>query len=405
LDEVSSSLKAGDALVSFVRYAAGYAAFVQRAGKETQLIRLGSAKRVDALVGELRKQVMAEAEHPGVSPKRSETLYRQAGDALRRQVWDPMEPALAQSRRIFLTPAGALNLVDFGALPAADEGYLAEHTAVLHYLSAERDAVPAATGKIGSGLLAFGNPSVNGTARIAGRAVATQLRGDGTGCVEYGSMRFAALPASAREVREIAALWREGGEGAVFEGTGEAANESAFKANSSGKRVVHVAAHAFFVGNGCRTAAASAAGDNPLLLAGFALAGANDRHSAGTSGEDGIVTAEEVAAMDLQGVEWAVLSGCETGVGKLLPGEGVFGLRRAFQMAGARTVIMSLWPVDDQATRAWMTALYREHLTKHRGTADAVRAASLAALAKRRAGGLSTHPFYWAGFIAAGDWR
>jgi CHAT domain-containing protein len=104
-------------------------------------------------------------------------------------------------------------------------------------------------------------------------------------------------------------------------------------------------------------------------------------------------------------VEWAVLSGCETGVGKLLPGEGVFGLRRAFQMAGARTVIMSLWPVDDQATRAWMTALYREHLTKHRGTADAVRAASLAALAKRRAGGLSTHPFYWAGFIAAGDWR
>jgi CHAT domain-containing protein len=100
-----------------------------------------------------------------------------------------------------------------------------------------------------------------------------------------------------------------------------------------------------------------------------------------------------------------VLSGCETGVGKLLPGEGVFGLRRAFQMAGARTVIMSLWPVDDQATRAWMTALYREHLTKHRGTADAVRAASLAALAKRRAGGLSTHPFYWAGFIAAGDWR
>jgi CHAT domain-containing protein len=65
---------------------------------------------------------------------------------------------------------------------------------------------------------------------------------------------------------------------------------------------------------------------------------------------------------------------------------------------------MSLWPVDDAATRTWMNALYREHLTKSKGAAESVRAASLAALAKRRAGGLSTHPFYWAGFIAAGEW-
>jgi CHAT domain-containing protein len=89
----------------------------------------------------------------------------------------------------------------------------------------------------------------------------------------------------------------------------------------------------------------------------------------------------------------------------LLEGEGVFGLRRAFQMAGARTVIMSLWPVDDQSARTWMKTLYREHLAKGKGTAEAVRAANLAALAKRRAAGVSTHPFYWAGFIAAGDWR
>ena len=97
--------------------------------------------------------------------------------------------------------------------------------------------------------------------------------------------------------------------------------------------MVHVAAHAFFLGNGCRP---RGGGENPLLLSGFALAGAKRRRAGGTGDEDGIVTAEEIAAMDLHGVEWAVLSGCETGVGKLLAGEGVFGLRRAFQMAGAR---------------------------------------------------------------------
>jgi CHAT domain-containing protein len=86
-------------------------------------------------------------------------------------------------------------------------------------------------------------------------------------------------------------------------------------------------------------------------------------------------------------------------------GEGVFGLRRAFQVAGARTVIMSLWSVDDHATRAWMRALYEGRLQRQLSTADAVHHASLSMLRERRARGLSTEPFYWAAFVAAGDWR
>ena len=77
-----------------------------------------------------------------------------------------------------------------------------------------------------------------------------------------------------------------------------------------------------------------------------------------------MLTAEEVAALDLSGVEWAVLSGCDTGVGEVRAGEGVFGLRRAFQVAGVQTVIMSLWPVEDQATRQWMTTLYDSRFVK-----------------------------------------
>ena len=88
-----------------------------------------------------------------------------------------------------------------------------------------------------------------------------------------------------------------------------------------------------------------------------------------------------------------------------MAGEGVFGLRRAFQLAGARTLIMSLWPVDDEATRDWMEALYRHRFTDSLSTLDAVHRASLDLLNARRDAGLSTHPFYWAGFVAAGDWR
>jgi CHAT domain-containing protein len=135
------------------------------------------------------------------------------------------------------------------------------------------------------------------------------------------------------------------------------------------------------------------------------MAGANRRAAAGPDEDDGILTAEEVASLNLQGTEWAVLSACGTGLGQIKAGEGVLGLRRAFQIAGARTVIMSLWSVDDQATRAWMRGLYDGRLNKHLNTADAVREASLSVLRTRRARGQSTHPFYWAAFVAAGDWR
>ena len=121
--------------------------------------------------------------------------------------------------------------------------------------------------------------------------------------------------------------------------------------------------------------------------------------------DDGILTAEEVASLDLEGVEWAVLSACDTGVGEIKAGEGVFGLRRAFQVAGARTVVMSLWSVEDQSTRAWMRALYEGRFERHLSTADAVHQASLTVLRDRRAKGQSTHPFFWAAFVAAGDWR
>ena len=142
---------------------------------------------------------------------------------------------------------------------------------------------------------------------------------------------------------------------------------------------------------------------SPLLFSGLALAGANHRAEAGQGEDDGILTAEEVSALDLSGTDWAVLSGCDTGLGEIGKSEGVFGLQRAFRVAGARTVIMSLWNVQDEGTRRWMSALYRARLEGHLGSAASVRRAQVEVLRERRKAHLDTHPFHWAAFLATGS--
>jgi len=205
------------------------------------------------------------------------------------------------------------------------------------------------------------------------------------------------------EIDAPGAIGRLHGDGSVTELTGRAATEEAFKALAPGKRLLHIATHGFFVQERCQSvlsqqrlrgtsmaksaAKVSAAGDNPLLLSGLTLAGAN-RPAGGAAAalEDGFLTAEEIGALDLKGVAWAVLSACETGVGKVVPGEGVLGLRRAFAVAGAGTLIMSLWRVEDDSTREWMQELYRGRRARH-STALCVTEASRAMIRERTSGG------------------
>ncbi len=247
-------------------------------------------------------------------------------------------------------------------------------------------------------------------------------------------MSFAPLPASADEVEEIVTMWPaamdtpgSNGPGAGARGAqtlcliGPAAAEAAFKALARGHRALHLATHGFFLSGDCRFIAgargvgglkAAVTGpadrgpmENPLVLSGLVLAGANARDTVGPDEEDGLLTAEEIAALDLTGVEWVVLSACESGLGKVHAGEGVLGLRRAFQIAGAKTVIMSLWAIEDNLARAWMVELYRARFIDEMATADAVRRATRRILQARRSASISTHPYYWAGLVAAGDWR
>jgi len=452
IDDVSSSLPDGSALVAFALYepvglskpAAGsepaYVALVLGAGGgSTKVISLGAARQIDDLIMKWKRETVRGLMRSGGAGQEAEAAYRRSGEALRRRIWDPLASAIGEARRVFVVPDGSLNLVSMAALPVAQERYLIETGPVLHYLSAERDLVPGvAPGVRGEGLLALGDPDFerveaarSGDPAILLAASVNEekpaLRATRSACRGFDEIRFEPLPATAQETGQVVALWRERGgaetsrPGKLLHLTGPAASEAAFKNGAAGRRVLHLATHGFFLGGDCVSGARSRGIGglsalestppvqleevNPLLLSGLALAGANRRESTSATEEDGVLTAEEFSALDLSGVEWAVLSACDTGVGEILAGEGVFGLRRAVQLAGVRTVIMSLWSVDDESTQRWMQTLYRGRLQQGLDTSHAVRAAGLDSLRQRREAGESTHPFYWGAFVAAGDWR
>ena len=431
-DEVKRALPPDSVLVSFVRYdqtrppASGsistavpsYGAFVVKAGSTRVVFApLGPASSIEPLVSEWRKTASGENTPGMMTRDRAEALYVAAAGRLRSAVWDPIEAEVASARRVFVVPDGMLNLVNLVALTDRQGRYFVERDAVIHYLSTERDVVASGLESTSrGGLLAVGNPAFD-EGGPPSRARAAAFRSD---CEPSGPTRFGDLPGSQSEVTEISQIWPASGSNAVTVLSGSTASESAVKNALAGRRVLHFATHGFFLGEECPPAGSRAGGlarstvavrfaeesrENPLLLSGLAFAGANRRGTAGLDEDDGILTAEEVAGLNLNGVEWAVLSACDTGLGEIKAGEGVFGLRRAFQVAGARTVIMSLWPVDDQATRAWMRALYDARFRRGLSTADAVHSASVAVLNDRRAKKQSTLPVYWASFVAAGDWR
>ena len=170
---------------------------------------------------------------------------------------------------------------------------------------------------------------------------------------------------------------------------GGGATETAFRQAARHYRTLHVATHGFFappevksaldrVATGdtmVRTGTATISGLHPGLLSGLVLAGANRPPE--LDQDDGILTALEVGALDLKDVDLVVLSACETGLGTIAGGEGILGLQRAFQVAGARSVVTSLWSIDDEATRKLMERFYENLWQKNLAKIDALREAQL----------------------------
>jgi CHAT domain-containing protein len=209
------------------------------------------------------------------------------------------------------------------------------------------------------------------------------------------------LDGTVAEVEAIEKAWQGDARPLVLEGRD--ASEAALRRAMPGCRYIHLATHGFFADEKFRSMAGhDEAGEqlfggtdglvtarrarvtlrNPLILSGIVLAGANmpsrTDDSGLPTGQDGLLTAEEIAAMDLRGTQLVVLSACETGLGRVAGGEGVMGLGRAFHLAGARNVVASLWKVDDQATAALMRLFYHKLWKEEKPPIVALREAQLA---------------------------
>lgn len=357
-------------------------------------VNLGNADAIDAAAASWR-DALSYLDDDGVP-----MLTRRVDDrgaALHELVWEPIEPFL-RTELVLVVPDGPLAAVPFHALPTNERYVIEDHTVA--YLESATDVIrwdseaPGQSGALFIGNIEFGGAQSEEPTRSSP-------------CLDS---EFGSLPGTGEEVDAIHNLWkRYRKKETVTLLSGEAPREDVVVEALTGNRVVHLATHGYFASDDCRSALTSDDGDSltghhPMTLSGLALAGANNPYDP-LATDDGILTADEVASLDLGGTELVVLSGCETARGHLQPGQGVAGLRRAFAAAGARTLVMSLWAVSDEETVALMEDLYRGALHPKRPlpTAEALRQAQLARLhANRRTLG-EGRPQDWGAFIAAGD--
>jgi len=396
LDKVQAAIPSGAVLVElvsfrrydprkYVRYLERrYAAFVLTREGPPAWADLGETEPIDELVRRWRYAL----NRPG---------SRQAGEVGRElygRLLRPVQQYLRGRKRLLMSPDGALNLVPFGALVDGDGRYLVENFEI-GYLGSGRDLIRlkvTATSRQPPVIVV--NPDYDGEGAAA-KPAADQPPVEARRSADFAS-RFDRLEGGAEEAATIRKRLTDA---KVL--TWDAASEAAVK-QLAGPRILHIATHGFFEADQTAEGTESplwpgrvTIGENALLRSGLALAGANRLRS---GAEDGILTALEVSGLDLWGTQLAVLSACNTGVGDVVDAEGVYGLRRALVLAGARTQVMSLWKVSDTATRDLM-AYYYKRLLQGAGRAESLRAAQLRLLADQN----RKHPYYWASFISSGE--
>jgi CHAT domain-containing protein len=419
--KIAGRLPDGSALIEFMEYdhrirpdqsEPRYVAIAITRDRPPKAIALGSAAVIDTAVAVYRRHFS--------NPQSIELeAYKGISAELARLVWQPIASEINGVQTVFIAPDGALNIVSFaGLIDPLSERYIIEDHAI-HYLASGRDLIKLSQSwNAGNGLLAFGDPDYDVlpgetpglldelSEKVKGFSLSGLTRNVRAECAELNGIVVPPLPGTRTEIERVKERWSDVSKEPAIVHFGAEASEEALKTESSGRRVIHLATHGYYIGERCLTVLGKdrVISENPLLLSGLFLAGANQNGSTadklGT--EDGIVTAEEVANLNLNGVQLVVLSACETGLGEVRNGEGVYGLRRSFQMAGARTVMSALWQVDDKSTADLMADLF---VQDQQSIAESMRESALKQIQQRRANNQSDHPFYWAAFVANGDWK
>ncbi|MGD8627543.1 MAG: CHAT domain-containing protein [bacterium] len=390
-------------------------------GRDPLVEDLGPADRVNKPV-ELYLDHMQRIAASGRLPSVIDKIEYERLDAnIYSAALEPVVSGLTDEDLLLIAPDGALNLVSFAGLSDPDGEYLITRRTI-HYVSSGRDIARFAIATdTGTGLFALGNPDFDlltpGAIPDGGEPTLVAMRNLRSICPDFQNLSVSALPGTRMEVERISAAWETSTPEPIEVCLGAEASEDNFRSKAPGSRVIHLATHGYFLGAACRVKPDPRAlnknkrfaGENPLLHSGLLFSGANVRkQNAGSldSGQgarrDGVLTAYEVSGMNLAGTDLVVLSACETGLGEVQAGEGVYGLRRAFQMAGARTVVSALWPVSDEATAGLMSRLYLE---AGPGLAYELKEAQLRSIDLLRKAGATDHPFTWAAFIAVGDWE
>ncbi|MBN1211965.1 MAG: tetratricopeptide repeat protein [candidate division Zixibacteria bacterium] len=401
-----------------------YMAVVLNDNAEPHIVYFGNASDIEPLVSQYRSHMLEISSAGRMTTIIDQKEYQRISDGLYDKIWRPLEKYLVNKDMVFIAADGALNVVSFAGLLNDENKYLIEKFTV-HYLSSGRDLIRIEDkAEPKSGLFALGDPDYDATAfdRLSipedtppdsstGPAQYS-LRNVRSGCGKLNDIKVESLPGTRKEVAFISSAWRDATDELSVVYFGADASEEKLKTEAPGNRIIHIATHGYFLEGACRPdlpeygfeAGIEFAGENPLLLSGLFFAGAN-LHGKGaeTAGaEDGILTAYEVSTMALEGTALVVLSACETGLGQVKEGEGTYGLRRAFQMAGARTVVSALWSVPDETTAEMMGKLY---LGTDNTIPERIRDLQLERISALRAENKPDHPFSWGAFIAIGDWK
>ena len=347
-------------------------------------------------------------------------------------MWKPLEGPLGDAQRIYVSVDGVLNEIPLGVLEGADGRRVLEKYD-FRVVSSTRDLLRGSHAAGNNTAILVGNPkflmseeeqlvAVNRLGGMdkagpeQGMLVASAVTPAMPGSTAGGALSRAMterggcnppppnggvlcpLPGTATEVQSIGELLREK-HWTVSSYQGEQALEEVVKKAAS-PRVLHLATHGFFLPD----EKSKAETEDPMIRSGLFFAGADRtlKMEAPKEGmENGVLTAYEATGLNLQGTELVVLSACETARGKVQSGEGVFGLGRALQEAGAEAVLMSLWSVPDQETQELMTEFYR-NWTNGMEKAEALRKAELTEreVVKKRYG--KDVPYYWGAFVLVG---
>ena len=402
-----------------------YIAWIVPKMGDVSRVDLGDATEIDKTVEEIRKSIQDAGNVDGAIVNQGEmeatAAVAEQMAVLNDLLWAKIQPRIGDDvKRIIISPDGALWLVPWAAIPmtdaddaANDDGpksvtYLIEKYAVSTTLSGRALASDANRSKETdlknkSSSAVFSNPDFdqsptekqNSYQRLFKKSAAPAL--PSTRSTAFDSTRYKAVALPGTEVEAAAIIPRMkqwlGGD-SVNSFKKREALESVVKQLVRPKSVVF-STHGFF-----NAADSSEASVDPLKRCGLLFAGCNDPASV-IGGDDGVLTGDEITSIDLRNTELVVLSACETGIGLIEDGNGVAGLRRAFNLAGAKSVASTLWQIPDFDTAKLMADFF-DRLANGEDHDDALRAAQIKRIKTRRIDNGAAHPFFWAGFSISG---